>query len=137
MRNRYFSELPPEERKRYFQEAVSGVTQGARPIGELSTKFDVYPGVEQFTVDVDNFSVVNGRFSYFGLPFNPSFFPGGTDSRTLPLYISQQSQRNIHTEIALPGGFQRVDIAPKSESLTRQTERGVSASSRRKQKVSG
>ncbi len=34
-RNKYFSELPPEERKRYFQEAVSAVAQGARAGGRF------------------------------------------------------------------------------------------------------
>src|SRR5206468_3442994 len=37
-KNRYFSELPPEERSRYFQQIVSGVAQGARPVGGLTTK---------------------------------------------------------------------------------------------------
>ncbi len=116
-KNHYFSELPPEERKRYYQEAVSEVAQGARPVGELVTAFDTYPGLEQFTVEVDNFSVVDGKYSYFELPFTPSLFPGGADTRTLPLYVSQQSERKVRTEIDLPGGFQQVDIAPKSESL--------------------
>jgi hypothetical protein len=74
-KNRYFSELPPEERRRYFQEIVSGVAQGARPIGDLKTDFSAYPGLEQFTVDVDNYSVVDGKYLYFDLPFTPSLFP--------------------------------------------------------------
>ncbi len=116
-KNRYFSELPPEERRRYHQEIVSSVAQGARPVGELTTTFNTYPGVEQFTVEVDNFSVVDGKYSYFDLPFSPSFFPGGTDTRTLPLFISHQSERKVRTEIDLPAGFQQVAIAPKSEDL--------------------
>lgn len=116
-RNRYFSELPPEERKRYHQEIVSSVAQGARAVGDLTTTFNAYPGVEQFTVEVDNFSVVDGRYAYFDLPFTPSFFPGGTDTRTLPLYVSQQNERKVRTEIDLPAGFQQVAIAPKTESL--------------------
>src|SRR5207344_2191336 len=84
-KNRYFSELPPEERKRYHQEIVSDVAQGARPIGDLTTTFNTYPGVEQFTVEVDHFSVVDNRYSYFDLPFTPSLFPPGADTRTLPL----------------------------------------------------
>ncbi len=115
--NRYFSELPPEERKRYHQEIVSDVAQGARPLGELTTTFNTYPGVEQFTVEVDNFSVVDGKYSYFDLPFTPSFFPGGTDTRTLPLYLSQQNERKVRTEIDRPTGFPLVVIAPRSEQF--------------------
>ena len=42
-RNRYFSELVPEERKRYYEKVVSDVAQGARPVGELTTQFNTYP----------------------------------------------------------------------------------------------
>ena len=71
-KNRYFSELPPEERRRYFQDVVSDVSQGARPVGDSITNFTNYPGVEQFTVDVDNYSVVDGKYLYFDLPYTPS-----------------------------------------------------------------
>src|SRR6267142_2216678 len=101
-KNKYFSELPPEEKNRYYQEIVSGVTQGARPIGDLTTKFDAYPGTEQYTVEVDNFTVVDGKYSYFDLPFTPSLFPMGADHRTLPLYIGHHGEHRIRTEIDLP-----------------------------------
>jgi len=117
-KNKYFSELPPEEKNRYYQEIVSDVAQGARPVGELSTKFDAYPGTEQYTVEVDNYSVVDGRYAYFDLPFTPSLLSAGADSRTLPLFISRESEHTIRTEIALPPGFPKVDIAPKSAMLT-------------------
>jgi len=116
-KHRYFSELPPEERRRYYQELVSGVAQGARAIGDLSTKFDSYPGTEQYTVEVDNFSVVDGKYSYFDLPFTPSLFPMGADHRTLPLYIGHHGEHRIRTEIDLPSHFRQVAIAPISESF--------------------
>ena len=116
-KNHYFSELPPEERKRYYQELVSAVAQGARPLGDLNTKFDCYPGLEQYTVEVDNFSVVDGKFSYFDLPFTPSLFPMGADHRTLPLFISRGSEQTVRTEIDLPPGFRQIDIAPRSMNL--------------------
>jgi hypothetical protein len=116
-KNHYFSELPPEERRRYFQETVSQVAQGARPVGGLTTKFDSYPGLEQFTVDVDNYAVVDGKYLYFDLPFTASLFPVGDDHRVLPLFISQGSQETIRTEITLPTDFHRIVIAPQSERL--------------------
>ena len=116
-KNRYFSELPPEERRRYFQEIVSQVSQGARPIGGLTTQFNQYPGLEQFTVDIDNYAVVDGNYLYFDLPFTPSLFPVGADQRVLPLFFSRGSKDTIRTVIALPPGFRQTVIAPESEKL--------------------
>jgi transglutaminase-like putative cysteine protease len=116
-KNRYFSELPPEERKRYYQEVVSHMAQGARPVSDLTTKFDTYPGVEKFTVEIDNYSVVDGKYLYFDLPFTPSLFPPGADHRVLPLFISRGNESTIRTEIQLPPGFRRIVIAPNSGKL--------------------
>jgi transglutaminase-like putative cysteine protease len=111
-KNRYFSELPPEERRRYFQEIVSGIAQGAKPIGELTTKFNTYPGVEQYTVEIPRYGVVDGNFLYFDLPFTPSLFAPGADRRTLPLFVSSEELSTIRTEIEWPAGFRNVVISP-------------------------
>jgi transglutaminase-like putative cysteine protease len=116
-KNRYFSELPPEERRRYFQQSVSGLAQGARAVGDLTTRFDAYPGVEQFTADIDNYSVLDGNYFYFDLPFTPSLIGVGADRRALPLFISHGSDSTVHTEIALPPGFRHVIMAPIGETL--------------------
>ncbi len=116
-KNRFYSELQPEERKRHFQEVVSATAQGARPVGDLTTKFDTYPGLEQYTVDIDNYSVVDGNYLYFNLPFTPTMFPPGADHRVLPLFISDESKSTIRTEIALPPEFHQVVIAPGSRKL--------------------
>ena len=115
--NRYFSELPPEERRRYYQELVSAVAQGARPAGDLITKFDTYPGLEQFTVTVDHYAVADGKYLYFDLPFVPSLFPVGADTRVLPLFIDYGSQSRITTEITLPPEFRKLVIAPRGGKL--------------------
>ena len=116
-KNRYFSELPPEERRRYFQEIVSNIAQGARPVGDLTTKFDTYPGLEEFTVEIDNYAVVDGNYLYFDLPFTPSLFPPGADRRLLPLFVSGGSESTIRTEIEMPPAFRQVVIVPKAEAL--------------------
>jgi len=116
-KNRYFSELPPEERNRYHQEIVSTVAQGARPVGDLVTKFDAYPGVEQFAVAIDNYGVVDGKYFYFDLPFIPSLFAAGADRRALPLFISWRSRESVRTEIELPPGFRHLVMAPKSQRI--------------------
>lgn len=117
-KNRYFSELRPEERKRYYQQVVSDIDQGARPVGDLTEQFNSYPGTEQFTVALDNYAVVDGKYLYFNLPFTPSLveLPGG-DWRSLPLMLSHQGTTSVRTEIELPAGFRDVLIAPRSESL--------------------
>ena len=117
-KNSYFSELPPEERRRYYQETVSAMAQGAQPVGDLKTQFDTYPGLEQYTVDIDNYSVVDGPYLYFDLPFTPSLLAAGADRRALPLYVSAHSESTVRTEIELPAGFRRVVIAPTSENLS-------------------
>jgi hypothetical protein len=117
-KNKYFSELRPEEKKRYYQELISGIGQGAKPIGDLTAQFDTYPGTEKFTVALDNYAVVDGKYLYFNLPFSPSLvkLPGG-DQRTLPLMLSHEGTTSVHAEINLPLGFRDVLIAPRSESL--------------------
>src|SRR5262249_14870425 len=116
-KHRFFADLPPEERRRYYQELVSSVAQGARPVGELRTDFDDYPGVEQFTVEIDNYSVVDGKYFYFDLPFTPSLFAAGTDRRSLPLYISHASENTVSTELELPAKFHQRVIVPPDENL--------------------
>jgi transglutaminase-like putative cysteine protease len=117
-RNRYFSQLRPEEKKRYYQELISSVGQGAHPVGDLNVQFNTYPGTEQFTVALDNYAVVDGKYLYFDLPFTPSLIqlPAG-DRRSLPLMLSHAGTDSIHAEIDLPAGFRDVLIAPPSQSL--------------------
>jgi len=117
-RNRYFSELRPEERRRYFQEVVSDIDQGARPVGDLTAQFNTYPGTEQFTVALDNYAVVDGKYLYFSLPFTPSLVQlPGSDRRALPLMLSGQEATTVRTQINLPVAFRDVLISPRSQSL--------------------
>jgi transglutaminase-like putative cysteine protease len=115
--HRYFAELPPEEKNRYFQEVVSSIAQGAQPVSDLVTRFDTYPGLEQFAVEIDNYAVTDGKYLYFDLPFTPSLFPPGSDQRTLPLFVSGRSESRIRTEIELPSAFRHLVLAPKVETL--------------------
>jgi hypothetical protein len=116
-KHKFFAELPPEERKRYFQEAVSKVAQGARPVGDLMTKFDEYPGIEQFTVEIDHYAVVDGKYLYLDLPYTLHLFPTYTDRHTLPLLIRSAQQQTVQTKIELPKGFRRVAIAPQNQNI--------------------
>ncbi len=117
-KNRFFSELRPEEKKRYYQEEVSNIDQGARPVGDLAEQFNTYPGTEQFTVQLDNYAVVDGKYLYFDLPFTPALFqlPGG-DRRVQPLLLGHEGTATVRTEIELPAGFRDVLISPESKNL--------------------
>jgi len=116
-KNRFFSELPPEQKNRYFQELVSSVAQGAQPVGELTTKFDMYPGTEEFTVEIAHYCVVDGKNLYFDLPFRPSLFAAGADQRALPLFLSGLSDNRVQASIQLPPAFRQLVIAPSAEQL--------------------
>ncbi|HEX3626611.1 MAG TPA: DUF3857 domain-containing protein [Verrucomicrobiae bacterium] len=113
----FFAELPPEERNHYFQEAVSRVAQGARPVSDLTTKFDTYPGLEKFTVQLDNFAVADGKYYYFNLPFNGSLFDGLADHRALPYFVPEADENDFRGEIELPDGYRESGITPKNEKL--------------------
>jgi transglutaminase-like putative cysteine protease len=113
---RYFSELSPEERQRYFQGVVAGVAQGARPVGGLSTDFEGYPGVEKYTVSVDDFAVADGDYLYFNLPYSPSFFRLDSDRRALPYFIPGRTLDEVRISIAFPSGYGTLVIAPDGKS---------------------
>ncbi len=113
-----FSELPPEERARYYQELVSTVAQGARAVGDLTTKFDTYPGLEKFTVELDNYGIVDGKYFYFNLPDGPLLFDTLADQRVLPFYISAEGERVVKDEIQLPAGYRETAIVPRDEKYT-------------------
>ena len=117
-KNQFFSELPPEERNRYHQKLVSDVAQGARPVGDLQTRFDTYPGHEEFTVDIDNYAVVDGKYFYFDAPSMPGLLPAGPDQRALPLYLSEALAGRVRTEITLPPAFRHLAIEPRSKVIT-------------------
>jgi transglutaminase-like putative cysteine protease len=116
-KNKFFAELPPEEKNRYFQELVSSIAQGAKPVDKLATKFDTYPGVEEFTVEIDHYCVVDGKNYYFDLPFALSMIGGGADQRALPFYLPVTMDNTIRAEIKLPPGFQHPVIVPTGERL--------------------
>jgi len=116
-KKKYFAELPPEERNRYFQQVVAGISQGAKPVGGLTTKFDAYPGIEEFRVEMDHFAVVDGKNLYFDLPFTPGLLGPGADQRTLPLFVAGSVDNTLRTDIQLPPGFQRLVIAPAGRRL--------------------
>jgi hypothetical protein len=76
------------------------------------TRFDTYPGVVEFTVDVNRYGVANDKCLYFTLPFPPRLFQTGANRRRLPLLIPERSDTVFQARIKLPPGFRHVAIAP-------------------------
>ncbi len=121
-----FAEMPPEERKRYFQEAVSSISQGATPEVELKTEFERYPGLERFTVRVQKFAVRDGQFLYLTLPDSlRSLFWLRSDTRENPLYWSAPVHEDIETLLVLPPGMRIAKILPPALEWRAPGEAGV------------
>jgi len=117
-KNRFFSELPPEERNRYFQQTVSEVAQGAHAVGDLETAFDSYPGHEQFSVIIGNYGIAEDKYFYFDLPSVPPPLPVGAEQRALPLLVSGANKTTVHITANLPPDFSEVLVAPMSRNFS-------------------
>jgi transglutaminase-like putative cysteine protease len=124
-KKRFFSELPPEERRRYHQTLVSEMAQGARSTGDLITHFDEYPGREEYAVEIDQYAIVDGAFYNFRLPYSMGMFGARQDERVLPLFSAQSNESNIRAIVSLPPGFTKVDIAPPRQVLRAPEGAGV------------
>ncbi len=111
--NRRFSEMPPEERRRYHLEALARISQSAEAEGALMTEFDAYPGVESFTARVKGLAVRDGEFLYLTSPTSLTGLLGTrADERTNPLYWAVPVRRRIVTTVTCPEEVSRVILAP-------------------------
>ncbi|MCK5802359.1 MAG: DUF3857 domain-containing protein, partial [Lentisphaeria bacterium] len=105
-RKKYFAELPPEERRRYQQEAVARISQAAEASEPLVTEFDSYPGVETVVARVPDYAVVDGDFLYFDLPVQPFGQLGlRAATRTNAFYRGSPLDLKTETQILLPEPF--------------------------------
>ena len=113
--HRKFSEMPPEERRRYHQEVLSGLSQGAEADGDLKTEFDVYPGVETVSATIPNFAVKDGDYLYFNLPSSLHNLLGlRSDTRKGPLYWGGVRRLRLRTRIELPPSYRTAVLLPES-----------------------
>ena len=108
-----FAEMVPEERRRYFQEAVAQISQAATAEGELETAFDSYPGVEQFTVRVPRYAVRAGGYLYFTMPASlQDIFGFRSETRDNPIFWSGPRRIAIRTTLTLPQEFATLALQP-------------------------
>ena len=112
--NRKFSEMPPEERRRYYEETVAGLSQNAEAKGDLETDFATYPGSERFAARVTNLAVRDGDYLYLSLPRTLANLLGlRADERTNPLFWAGPRRFRIVTDLALPPGFTEAVLTPQ------------------------
>lgn len=111
-----FAEMLPEDRDRYFQELVAGLSLYARAEGKLITKYAAYPGQKRFTARVKKYAVRSGNFLYFSLPGGGANLPLAlrSDSREQPLYSSEVHRRTMTYKIILPAGMKRILLNPET-----------------------
>jgi len=111
--HRRFAEMPPEERRRYHQEAMAGISQAATPDGDLVTNYDTYPGEESLAVKIKDFAVRDGDYLYFRLPATLARLMAlRSDTRENPFYWSAPRRRVITIRVIMPVGFNRTLLAP-------------------------
>ncbi len=114
-----FAEMPPEERSRYFQGIVAGVSQSARPIGDLVTDLTSYPSRCVFTVEAERYAVVEGNMLILLLAeAGVSPIPLRADQRTSPLFIDHPERSTWTCRVILPLGVQQVPVLPPNLDWT-------------------
>lgn len=112
-RRKLFTEMPPEERNRFYQEMVGDISQAAVADGDLVTDFDSYPGTESFSVRVEKYAVRDGDFLYFELPKSLRGLLGlRSDTHENPYYMGSDQSLKLSTIVELPAGFSQAVLAP-------------------------
>lgn len=108
-----FAEMPPEKRDRHFQETIGAISLAAKPMGDLTTNFNIYPGVKEYTVSVPKFAVTEGPFLYFTLPETfKNLISISSAKRENPYYLNHATRKSVHYFITLPTNAKSAQITP-------------------------
>lgn len=111
--NQRFSEMRPEDRRRYHQELIAGLSQAAVADGGLKTDFSGYPGKIEFSVNIPDYAIPAGPYLYFALPETLGrLFRLRESTRTNPLYLSAPRREHLRTRIEMPAEY-TVESAPE------------------------
>ena len=108
---KFFAELTPEKKRRYYQELVGGFSKAAEAEGELTSDFSGYPGLVQYAVKIPDYAVPAGKYLYFFRTASGPVFNLSSDTRVSPLYLNKKKRKNSEIIIELPPGFE-VDYHP-------------------------
>ncbi len=109
-----FREMPPEPRRRYFQELVGALSQSAEPLGDLETDLESYPGVQRYRARAERYAVREGDTLTLLLPgAGEPLVPLRDDRREHPLWIQGNHEATVWTaRVVLPAAAREVVIAP-------------------------
>ncbi len=103
--HREMAQQTPEERRRYAQELIAGISQAATLDGEFKVDDSEYPARLSFSVRVRKFAVRERGVLYFTLPNYPQFqMPGASSARVNPLYLQERDKVSIYFEPHFPKG---------------------------------
>jgi len=112
-RKQMFAEMPPEERRRFYQELVATVAQAAVPVRDLVTDYSGYPGREEFSVDVERYVVMDGDYAYLQLPGSMAGLLGlQQEERNYPLHRSGPLDWELRLDVVMPEGWTRAVLTP-------------------------
>ena len=112
--NKKFSEMTPEQRKRYHEKEVAKISQSATPDGQLAVDFSSYPGSIKFKVKLSRFAVREGSYMFFEFPASlKNLFRFWADTRDAPYHLSKPKNHQINIALKLPDGFRLVS-APQN-----------------------
>ena len=118
--NQMFSEFTPEKRSRYFQRAVTDISQSAVPLGDLVTDFKSYPGRYSIAVGVERYAVRDNGLFYFNLPGNilRGIFAAGEATRINPYFRSDPLRLSMQYVIDLPANNTTIRLLPPDVKWT-------------------
>lgn len=111
--NKTYSEMTPEQRRRYFQTEVNNISEAAVMV-EKSVDLKSYPAVKTLKVKVPQFAVRDGQYIYFMLPLDimEKIIATGSTRRSSPYYRSSFSRFEFSCNVTLPHGVERAALLP-------------------------
>ena len=109
--HRQYEEMTPELRRRHHEELIATIAQNAEAQGDLETDFSTYPGVEAFSVTVEDFAIRDGDYLYFQLPESlRGVLWLRSHTRDNPLYLPAPTRATVVNEVIIPEGFEPVIV---------------------------
>ena len=118
--HKQFSEMPPEKRRRYIQEQINDLSRGAKLDGKYIIDDNTYPGIEEFSVRVDDYATRQDNFLYLQLPGLVRHVADvGRDQRQNPLYRNYFNHETVNIEVRLPDTVDSVEVMPPEKMIFR------------------
>ena len=114
-----YQEMLPEDRRRHHLELVGMISKSAKPSSELLTETGSYPCFRTFTVDAENYAVVeDGALTLLIPEVASAIFPLRADTRKNPLFMGGYGSSELTCRILLPAGYSRLHLVPESRNWT-------------------